>query len=179
MLFLLLGGRSALYGATKPKLYEKVYATTESALQKIFPNNEFVTKQTLALLPKEMNTLSSEIGSSLTTSNYTVYVGKKEGGVTGYAIQLDEMGKYYPITMMIGITPTLEVRNITVMVYREKIGRGVRKYRFLKQFYGKTKKDPLMINQDIDGITGATVSSWSVATAVKKAIVLIDAYQTQ
>jgi Na+-translocating ferredoxin:NAD+ oxidoreductase RnfG subunit len=79
--------------------------------------------------------------------------------------------------MMIHITPQLRVGNLVVMIYRERIGRNIRKRRFITQFIGKTKEDPLMINQDIDGITGATISSWSVATASKKALLLAHAYQ--
>src|SRR3989339_266629 len=39
---------------------------------------------------------------------------------------------------------------------------------FLRQFIGKSTHDPLMIGQDIDAITGATITSTGVTNAVKK-----------
>jgi electron transport complex protein RnfG len=60
------------------------------------------------------------------------------------------------------------------MVYREKIGSNVRKKRFLKQYKGKTKDDPLMVDYDIMGISGATISSWSIASGAKKALIMLE-----
>jgi hypothetical protein len=60
------------------------------------------------------------------------------------------------------------------MTYREKRGDAVKRRRFLNQFRDKTDADPIMINRDIVHLTGATVSSWSLAAGVKKAAVLHD-----
>ena len=46
----------------------------------------------------------------------------------------------------------------------------MRRRRFLGQFQGKGSGDPLMINRDLVHLTGATVSSWSIAAGVKKAL---------
>jgi len=63
-----------------------------------------------------------------------------------------------------------KVIDVMIMIYREKIGSKVRKKRFLKQFFGKNTDTPLQIDYDIDGISGATVSSWAVASGVKKGL---------
>jgi hypothetical protein len=61
------------------------------------------------------------------------------------------------------------------MTYRERRGDAVKRKRFLRQFEGKTAQDPIMVNRDVVHLTGATVSSWSIAAGVKKAVVLFDA----
>ena len=46
--------------------------------------------------------------------------------------------------------------------------------RFLKQFIAKKSHDPVQVDQDIMGITGATVSSWAMASGVKKALIMTE-----
>ena len=41
--------------------------------------------------------------------------------------------KYNPITFLTAITTDFIVKDVVVMIYREKIGSEVRKKRFLKQ----------------------------------------------
>ena len=60
------------------------------------------------------------------------------------------------------------------MVYRERRGDGVKRQRFLQQFNGKSSKDPIEVNSDIVHITGSTISSWSMAAGVRKAVVLLE-----
>jgi hypothetical protein len=48
----------------------------------------------------------------------------------------------------------------------------VAKKAFLAQFMEKTHKDPLTTKVDIDGITGATLSSEAASTAARKAVSL-------
>lgn len=87
---------------------------------------------------------------------------------------MNEVGKYYPITFMVAVNPKGSVEQVVIMVYREKRGDAVRRGRFLNQFTHKSSQDPLAVNTDIIHLTGATISSWSVAAGVKKALVLID-----
>ena len=61
-------------------------------------------------------------------------------------------------------------------MYREHRGDEVKKKRFRKQFWGLGSKDSMQVDIDIDGITGATISSWSIASGVKKALLLVESY---
>jgi len=170
----------ALHAAPLPKKSERIYATLPEALYQVFPNSTRVVSQNVSLSSSDRRWIGSQLGisfSSQSANNIVMYQGFNDQEALGMAFIINEQGKYYPITMMIHITPTFELGNVVVMIYREKIGRGIRKRRFIKQFIGKTKNDPLMVSRDIDGITGATISSWSVATAGKKALLLAHAYQ--
>jgi Na+-translocating ferredoxin:NAD+ oxidoreductase RnfG subunit len=73
---------------------------------------------------------------------------------------------------MIGVSPQARIIGIEVLIYRESQGSEIRSKRFMRQFVGKTADAPLQLGRDIDGISGATLSSRSTAYAVKKALAL-------
>lgn len=171
---------SALLAPVSAGAYAKVYSTPEETLILHFPNS--ITQNTYEkwITGNIKATLENQLGIMLAPSKVTIYeVFDEVNSFIGYSILMDEHGKYEPITLMISMEPDLSIKEVSVLVYREKIGSSVRKKRFLKQFKGKTIQDPLLLNQDVDGITGATVSSWSVATAIKKALIIIEDFQRE
>ena len=154
--------------------YERVYCTQEQALDKAFPTATRVIKKEVEITPEIRETLESQLGVSVPEGQLTFYVGYDKDHKIGIAVVLDELGKHRPITFMTVLSCDFKVRDIVVMVYRESHGNQVRKRRFLKQFFHKSKADKLVVDADIDGISGATVSSWAIAAGVKKALVLAE-----
>ena len=161
---LIFGLFSSRYAIASPA-WEKVYTTTSEALNHVFPTATHVSSRNITV-PFHHEPI-------------TMYHAFQNDVDLGTAYVINEKGKYRPITMFIHLTPSQVLGEIIVMVYREKIGGSVRKRRFLKQFIGKDKSHPIKVNQDIDGITGATVSSWSVARASKKVLLLADETQNK
>ncbi len=160
--------------AETPERYEQVYLTQEQALRVAIPDADRVTPRTYAPSVEERKQIARRLGRRIDEPDYVFHEGTREGQTIGYAVVLEEIGKYYPITFIVGLKPDGEVREVAVMVYRERRGDAVRRGRFLNQFDGKTSADPLMVNRDITHLTGATVSSWSIAAGVKKAAVLFE-----
>lgn len=156
---------------------ERIYLTQDQALNTVFPKATTVKESQFQLNTEQQEAIETAMGMTLKQTNYTVHTGYNNDTFLGYAYVLDQLGKYYPITMIVHILPDNSVGNVRIMVYRERIGAEVRKNRFLKQFRKKTLKSTLLVDRDIDGITGATISSWSVATAVKKALHLTQYIQ--
>ncbi|HEY9900786.1 MAG TPA: FMN-binding protein [Pantanalinema sp.] len=157
-----------------PQLYEQVYLTKEQALKIALPQGDPVVKREYAPRPEERKRIERRLGRKVTEDSFAVYQSTSGGKPSGYAMILDEQGKYYPMTFVVGLKPDGSVRDVAIMVYRERRGDDVKRRRFLNQFQGKTAEDPLMVNRDIIHLTGATVSSWSVAAGVKKAVVIVD-----
>ena len=160
--------------ADQPKFYEQVYSTLDTALDTVFKKGTTVTEVTFTINPDVKQRIEQRLGWEVNETDFTIYKGEKNNQSTGYAIVLDELGKYYPITFLTHITPDFKVSDIVLMVYREKIGASVRKKRFLNQFKWKTSKDPLMVDNDIMGISGATMSSWAISAGVKKALIITE-----
>lgn len=94
---------------------------------------------------------------------------KTEDGKPSFII--NEQGKHGPITFQVIVTDEGAIDSITVLESKEIRGAGISKKRFLKQFIGKTLKDPLTLGKDIDALTGATVSSDAAVRAAKKALI--------
>lgn len=160
--------------ADSPVFYEQVYLSKDQALAVALPPHDKVITRVLTPTEAERKAAQRRLGRKLEEPSYTFYEGQLAGKPVGHAIVLDELGKHYPITFVVGLMPDGAVREVAVMTYREKRGDAVKRRRFLNQFRDKTDADPIMINRDIVHLTGATVSSWSLAAGVKKAAVLHD-----
>ena len=155
--------------AAEPEYAEQVYYKKAEAFQKAFgqsiPNRETV----LILSPDQINRIEKRLGWKISDKSVPVLFAN-----AGVALVLNEPGKHFPITFMVAISKDRRVKEVIVMVYREKIGSEVRKTRFLKQFSHKSSDDRFEINGDIHGISGATISSWSLAGGVRKALIIAE-----
>ena len=90
----------------------------------------------------------------------------------GKAISVFTQGYSGKINMLVGVDPQGKVSGVKILNHRETPGLGANivKSGFLKQFKGKSLKDPIEPKQDIDAITGATISSRAVCKGVKEAL---------
>jgi electron transport complex protein RnfG len=150
------------------------YYTTRSILAEFFPTSQRVTFRTYEIDPSMRARLTQRLGYPPARDRYTIFVAMTQDRVDGYAVIDDELGLHQPITFATRLSPRGVVERMEIMAYREARGDEVRDPRFRKQFVGKTSRDPLRINQDIDAVSGATISSASLATGVRRAAILVD-----
>jgi hypothetical protein len=160
--------------AAVPARAETTYFTTRAVLGEFFPKSERVTYRTFALDGSTRARLRQRLGYVPAKDSYTIFVATTRGKVDGYAIVDDERGLHQPITFATKLSARGVVERLEIMVYREPRGEEVRDCRFRKQFEGKTAQDPLRLDRDIDAVSGATVSSASLATGVRRAAVLVE-----
>lgn len=90
----------------------------------------------------------------------------------GTVITLETKAYGGPMSLAIGIDLEGEVTGIAVVSNKETMGLGSKALEagYFKNFVGKTAKDRLEIKKDVQGITGATVTSKAVALQVKQAL---------
>ena len=150
------------------------HLTLEQALKKIFPTADQVLQTRISLDPGQTKKVEARVGHPLGQMDYTIFVGKQQEKTLGYAIVDEELGKYRPITSMIGIDPEGKVLEVAIMVYRESRGGEVAHKRFLQQYVGKTSRDAIRVRQDVISITGATLSVRAVSTQVRKALAIVE-----
>ena len=153
---------------------EASYYSTRGVLAEFFPNSERVSYRTFAVDRSIRARLAQRLGYAPARDKYTIFVATSHGKVDGYAIVDDEQGLHQPITFATRLSPRGMVERVEIMVYREPRGDEVRDARFRKQFQGKTSQDPLRLNRDIDAVSGATVSSASLAVGVRRATILVE-----
>jgi electron transport complex protein RnfG len=165
---------SAVTLAAPPVHAEVEYFSTRAVLASFFPKSERVTYRTLALEGATGTRVAQRLGYKPALDRYTVFVALTQGHVDGYAVIDNEKGLHEPITFATKLTPQGIVEKVEIMVYREPRGDEVRDPRFRKQFEGRSARDELRISHDLDAVSGATISSHSLAVGVRRATVLVD-----
>lgn len=97
---------------------------------------------------------------------YKVFDGETH---VGYCVEVKSAGFGGDITMMVGYTADCSVLGVQIVSMSETPGLGSKagEDSFLSQFAGKT--DTLVLGEDIDAISGATISSRAVTDGVNQA----------
>tara|TARA_A100001015_G_scaffold316836_1_gene432155 strand:- start:2558 stop:3085 length:528 start_codon:yes stop_codon:yes gene_type:complete len=149
------------------------YDTFDAAIKRLYPNATVVSKD-ITLDHHEIATIEEWTHQLLPSANMVVHYITKDQTLQGYALILDQLGKHYPITFLVTITPDFMVNEVVVLIYREDYGNKVRKKRFLNQFQKKSLSDPIAVNNDITSISGATISSYAIANGVKQSLAILD-----
>ena len=153
-----------------------VYLTLDQAPKSLFPGAE-IERKDVPSTPEFRAKLKNALGKvtpSVWEPEYHTFVAKQNGQTVGYAVIVDEIGKVNPFTLMVSTTPDFKVRDVAVMVYREPRGGEITQKRFLAQYKGKKSSDLLLLNRDIVGITGATLSVQGANRGVHKALAVLE-----
>ena len=153
---------------------ETVYHTPRSLLTEFFPKSDNVRFQRYPISPALRERLTHRLGYAPRRDNYVFYIASTGGHIDGYAIIDEELGQTEPITFGVKLSPDGVVERADVLIYREPRGDEVRSRRFLDQMRGKTVQKPCRAGVDIDAVSGATISSHSLANGVRRALVLFD-----
>ncbi|QQR80804.1 MAG: FMN-binding protein [Deltaproteobacteria bacterium] len=137
-------------------------------LKTIFQSSQEIVSEKHTLSADQKLILLKSLGTPVTKDEWTFYVAKTAGQVDGYAMIDHELGKMEPITFMTAFNKDGSVKAVEILVYREPYGSEVHEKKFVKQYEGKKNTDVLRVGQDIQNMTGATISSRSVTIGVKR-----------
>ncbi len=152
----------------------QVYLTPDQALKEAFPDADSTRVEVHPLTPDIKARAERKLGWRVEESEVKVHLGYRAGQRLGYAVIAEQVGLYRPITFLVKVGLDGRVEDVWIMVYRESRGGEIKRSRFLSQYEGKGAKDPIRLNRDIIGITGATLSVRAVSAGVKRVVTLID-----
>ena len=159
---------STLLSASEDERREDVYLTKKEAFAVAFPGAEKIKKEKKWLTDTQRQAIGKILGEEYKERRVTYYFGlNEEGQPIGAMVIGNEIGRSYPITFMVVINPDGTVKDVEIMVYREPHGWEVRFESFLSQFFRRNAGDPF---DNINNITGATLSVRSMTRGVKKAV---------
>jgi FAD:protein FMN transferase len=153
-----------------------VYLTLDQAPKSLFPGAE-IERKDVASTHEFREKLEAKLGRlkpSVWEPTYVTFAARQNGNVVGYAVVVDEIGKVNPFTLIVSASPEFSVRDVAVMVYREPRGGEITQKRFLAQYKGKRSGDPILLDRDIVGISGATLSVIGANRAVHKALAVLE-----
>ena len=139
------------------------YLTVEQAQEAIFSGKK-LTSVDVTLTPEQRKAIAK--ASDVRVRILELKVWRVEGG--GWFILDEVIGKHEFITYAVGLTDDGAVKQIEVMDYRETYGGQVRDEKWRAQFTGKKHGAKLKLDDDIQNISGATLSSRHIADGVRR-----------
>ncbi|GMV50618.1 MAG: hypothetical protein AMXMBFR67_21610 [Nitrospira sp.] len=155
--------------------YEE-FMTEDEAVKRILPKSQRIRKETIRLPQDKKSLIEQRIGWKFPEESFDLYIGETGDRVDGYAMVHNTIGKYKPMTYMVGVDPLGSCTDVELLIFRDAKGSEVGKKRFNSQYEGKAVTDPIRINKDIINISGATMSVRSMNAGVKRVLVLVDEF---
>jgi hypothetical protein len=156
--------------------------TKEDALKRMFLIADNITEEKITLTPEQIESVKKLCGGKLyaikkpddaVENEYIFYIGSKGGKKLGYALIETQIDKWGPLKFIILINPNSgKIENAAMMEYVDSRSRYLSERSFLKTFFGKTVNDPIELNNDINAITGATVSTGVLCQIMKKTLAI-------
>lgn len=117
-------------------------------IKKTFQVESFQLKK--ELLPSESQT------KVISTDNfYGIFTDNKQLGYLIYGTANSKMREFDYVVIL---DASYKIIQVKVLIYREEHGDEITSKRWLKQFFGLTPKDRAVLGENIDGISGATIS---------------------
>jgi Na+-translocating ferredoxin:NAD+ oxidoreductase RnfG subunit len=153
-------------------LHAAEYLTVPVAQKELFPEADRFVDASLTLTDAQRDEIKKLSGVRQREQHQPVWRAEQNGGLLGWFIVDEVIGKHEFITYATAISPDRHVLGVEVLVYRETYGYQVRDASWRGQFKGKTLADAFKLDQDITNITGATLSSRNVMNGVKRLLAL-------
>ncbi|GAB6138401.1 RnfABCDGE type electron transport complex subunit G [Halanaerobaculum tunisiense] len=158
-----------VYQITKPVIKAHSEAKQEAAILDVLPTEateyERITKEYTK--PVQDNKKAKE-------KELTLYKGlDSSGNVVGYAVENSGQGFQSKLKLMIGLDlEQSKIIKINILSQAETPGLGARitEPDFKSQFKGKSFADSFTAKEDVDAITGATISSQALSDVLATAI---------
>jgi hypothetical protein len=99
---------------------------------------------------------------------------KDDSGLLGYCVESKVVSRSGPFWIRVLLDKQLYIKQATVISYPADRGRDVCKRAFTSQFEGKGPEDPIQLGNDIDAMTGATISCRVMAKGVRDTLKLVS-----
>jgi FMN-binding domain len=122
------------------------------------------------LVPLPLLLSAAEIGAIERDSGVKVYAGSLRAWKAddGYFFIDAVIGKHDLINYAVALSADGKVRQVEILEYREAYGGEVRNAHWRAQFVGRHHGDPVQIGQDIQNISGATLSCQHVTDGIRR-----------
>lgn len=159
---------ASAFGGLSVPLMAKTFLSEDEALRLAFPAAASIELKRTAATNAQRERIGALTGIESPNRFFKYFEARSGGGVDGYAVVGDVLGKHQPITYMMAFGPDHTIRAIEILVYRESYGHEIRADRFRRQFLGKGIDDSLELNRDIRNIAGATISCRSILRAARE-----------
>ena len=140
-----------------------IYLSVEQAQALMFPGETF-TAQPVTLTDDQVSKIEDASDTNVLSNQLKAW--KASGG--GWFIVDQVVGKHEFIPFALALDANGAVKDIEILEYRESYGDEVRNPKWRAQFTGKHNGDTLKLTEDIQNISGATLSSKHITDGVRR-----------
>ena len=153
----------SLFGFGTQKIPAKLQEKIDNAVQTTFGVQEFTLEQLAVHADLNKKTPVEMGGENL----FNILQG---GNSLGYLYLGEAPSMKNVFDYVVLFNPDLSIKKSKILIYREDYGRQVGSQRWLKQFIDKKAGESLTYGEDIDAISGATISAKSMTLAVNNVL---------
>ncbi len=148
--------------------YGKIFYSNNEAMELAFGQD--ATVEMLSLFPdeEEMRRIEQLARVKLNSAMFTFYVGKTDDRLLGYAAIETHKVRTKPETLLLVLNEEGKLRNIYTLAFHEP-PEYLPPARWFAQLYQKPLQE-LNFNKDIQGITGATLSTRAALNSARKVL---------
>lgn len=150
------------------------YLTVEQAQKILFPKATRFVVADITFTPALKQLVEQTSKVRVRNDTQPAWRVESEGKTIGWFFLDEVIGKHEFITYVVALTPDGAVKGLEILDYRETHGSQVQNPKWREQFVGKKAGAPLKLDEDIQNISGATLSCKNLANGVKR---LLATYQ--
>lgn len=152
-----------LLAAPVMHVHAEVFLTLEQAREVLWQDTP-MEEVTISLSKEQMKSIHS--ASKIRVWSNTFKAWKTESG--GWFLVDQVVGKHEMIDMAVALTHDGKIKGLRVMTYVESYGDEVKHPNWLAQFLGRDNSEHLKLDQQIDNISGATLSCRHITDGVNR-----------
>ncbi len=152
--------------------FGKIYYSKNEAMELAFGKE--ATIEVLSLFPQadEIERIEKLARVKLESALFSFYVGKKDGKLLGYAAIESHTVRTKPETLLVVLNPQGKISAVHTLAFHEP-PEYQPPQRWYEQLYGR-ELERLSFSADIQGITGATLSTRSALNISRKVMAIFE-----
>ena len=152
--------------------YAVQYMNIEQAQKQFFPAADSFTASSIELSSEQKAFVEKLAGVRMRYTRQPIWKAINNGKQVGWVIQDEVFGKHEFITYAVALDMNGVVQGVEVLDYRETHGREIRNANWRAQFHGKKHGAALRLDDDIQNISGATLSCKHISEGVRRILAL-------
>lgn len=154
--------------------YATQYLTVEQAQKLCFADATQFIAADVTLTRDQMKAIEKDSGVHVRLDSQKVWRAQAGDKFLGWLIQDEVLAKHEYIQWALALNTNGSVRQIEILDYRETYGYEIRNEKWRAQFTGKQHGARLKLANDIQNISGATLSCRHITDGVKRLLALYE-----
>ena len=146
-----------------------IFYTQDAAFAQAFPEATRIEGETFILNEKQVEQLERMSRAKLPRKVLTIHSAWKDDTLLGYAHIDVHTVRTKPEALLVVLDPEAEVTDTRVLAFHEPL-EFMPSDSWYQTFVGQGPGSDLRVGFDVDGVTGATLTTWATVDSVRRMI---------